>query len=292
MTLVTTNPPPLTLLYAPADRLDRVAKAMATDADVVIVDLEDAVAPGHKDSARQSMAHALSRPGLAEARRPLPGAVQVRINHPSTPWHDGDVAAVADLPGGVGARIPKVESAEQIRVLARQLPGRALHLLIESALGVERAFEIATASPQVASLGLGEADLRSDLRIDDEDALSWVRSRIVVAARAAALPSPSMSAYTHIKDLEGLAASCRIGRSLGFCGRTAIHPGQLATIRAAFLPTPAQVQAARDVIDRIAGAAAEGVGAIALADGTFLDAAMVERARATVALAAGVGSVE
>jgi len=263
---------PLTLLYVPADRPDRVAKALASDADVVLVDLEDAVAPSRKGEARENAARVLA--GMLADR-----GVQVRINQVSTPWHAADVAMVAALPDGVGARIPKAESADEVRALAAALPGRALHLLVESALGIERAFELATASPQVASLGLGEADLRSDLRVDGDEGLTWARARVVVAARAARLPPPVMSAYTNVRDLDGLAASCRAGRALGFCGRTAIHPAQLDTIRAAFLPTADEIAAAREVLDRVGSAAVEGVGAVALEDGTFLDVAMVERAR-------------
>jgi citrate lyase subunit beta/citryl-CoA lyase len=268
---------PLTLLYVPGDRPDRVTKALASSADAVLVDLEDAVAPSRKAEARGNAAAILA----AVAGR----AVQVRINHPSTPWHAADVATVAALPVGVGARVPKVESADEVRALAAALPGRALHLLVESALGVERAFELATASSQVASIGLGEADLRSDLRVDGDEGLTWARSRVVVAARAARLPPPAMSAYTNVRDLDGLAASCRAGRALGFCGRTAIHPGQLDTIRAAFLPSAAEVAAAQEVLERVGDAATEGVGAVALADGTFLDVAMVEQARWVLGLA-------
>ncbi|MDD9206624.1 aldolase/citrate lyase family protein [Georgenia sp. 10Sc9-8] len=185
---------PLTVLYVPGDRPDRVAKALASPADVVAVDLEDAVAAPHK---AEAPAHAAEL--LAEVERP----VQVRVNHPSTPWHAEDLAMVAGLPAAVGVRCPKVESAAQVGDLAAAVPGRALHLLVESALGVERAFELATAVPEVASLGLGEADLRSDLRVSDDAGLAWARSRIVTAARAAGLPSPMMSVYTHVRDEAG-----------------------------------------------------------------------------------------
>jgi citrate lyase subunit beta / citryl-CoA lyase len=267
---------PLTLLYVPADRPDRVAKALASSADAVLVDLEDAVAPSRKGEARENAGRALAA-GVARG-------VQVRINHPSTPWHTADVSLLGSLPSSVGARVPKVESVLEVQELADALPGRALHLLVESALGVERAFELATASPQVASIGLGEADLRSDLRVDGEDGLLWARSRVVVAARAAGLVAPVMSAYTNVRDLDGLAVSCRAGRRLGFSGRTAIHPGQLDVIRSAFLPSAEEVAAAREVLERVRGAATEGVGAVALEDGTFLDVAMVERARWVVEL--------
>ncbi|MFI9489708.1 HpcH/HpaI aldolase/citrate lyase family protein [Promicromonospora sp. NPDC052451] len=284
----TAGAPPLTLLYVPADRPDRVAKALASAADAVLVDLEDAVAPSRKGEARENAGRILAGPAGsgAGAGRPA-GAVQVRINHRSTPWHADDVALLGSLPPGIGVRVPKVESAGEVRELAEALPGRALHLLVESALGVERAFELAAASPQVASIGLGEADLRSDLRVSDDAGLTWARSRVVVAARAAGLAPPVMSAYTNVRDLDGLAASCLVGRRLGFSGRTAIHPGQLDTIRAAFLPSAAEVAAAREVLDRVRGAAAEGVGAVALEDGTFLDVAMVERARWVVGLGQG-----
>jgi citrate lyase subunit beta/citryl-CoA lyase len=94
-----------------------------------------------------------------------------------------------------------------------------------------------------------------------------------------------MSAYAHVRDLDGLRASCRAGRALGFCGRTAIHPAQLDVIRSAFLPSDAELAAAREVVDRVGAAAADGVGAIVLDDGTFLDVAMVDHARALLALA-------
>ena len=268
--------PPLTLLYVPADRPDRVRKALRSAADVVLVDLEDAVAPAHKDDARRALVEL-----LADCARP----VQVRVNHPSTPWSADDVATVATLPSAVGLRVPKVEDPEEVRRLADRVPGRSLHLLVESALGVERAFDLARAAEQVASLALGEADLRSDLRVGNESGLTWVRGRVVSAARAAGLPSPAMSAYTDVADLAGLAASCRAGRELGFLGRTAVHPRQLDTIRQAFLPTAEQLDRARAVVARVGEARAAGVGAIALEDGTFLDIAMVEQARAVLALA-------
>jgi citrate lyase subunit beta/citryl-CoA lyase len=268
--------PALTFLYTPADRPDRVRKALESEADVVLVDLEDAVAPARKDEARSNALEL-----LASVSRP----VQVRVNHPSTPWHDADLAVLARLPLAVGARLPKVEAPEEILAVEAVLPGRALHPLIESALGVERALDIATASPRIASIGLGEADLRSDLGVADDAGLTWARSRVIVAARAARLAPPAMSAYVNVRDLDGLAASCRAGRALGFRGRTAIHPVQLETIRTAFLPTREEVSRAREVIARVAGATAAGVGAIALPDGTFLDVAMVEQARTVLSLA-------
>ena len=272
--------PVLTLLYVPGDRPERVAKALASAADVVIVDLEDAVAPGHKDAARTAMLVALD--GVT---RP----VQVRVNALGTPWHAADVAALADLPATVGARVPKVEAADDVVSLAAALPGRDLHLLLESALGVERAYELACASEQVAGIGLGEADLRSDLGVADETGLTFARSRVVLAARAAGLPAPAMSAYVNVRDLQGLRASCLAGRVLGFLGRTAIHPAQLDVITEAFTPSAEEVQRARAVVERVGSASAVGSGTVVLEDGTFLDVAMVEQARRVLAIAERVG---
>ena len=146
----------------------------------------------------------------------------------------------------LAAAIP-VSSAHTTRSAlgSRSLP---LHCLIESARGVEAAFEIASADPNVASIALGEADLRSDLGVTGEEGLLWARSRIVVAARAADLPAPAMSVYAQIDDLDGLAASCRRGRALGFIGRAAIHPKQLRVIAECFMPTEAEASAARELL--------------------------------------------
>lgn len=272
------NPAPVvTLLYAPGDRPELMAKALRARADVVVLDLEDAVAPGHKAAARDAVAAA-----LADVHRP----VQLRVNGSGTPWHDDDLALVATLRPELGLRLPKVESPEEVVAVARRMPGRPLHLLLESALGVERAAALATVDPAVASIGLGEADLRSDLRVESDEGLGYARSRVVLAARAAGLPSPTMSVYPNVRDPEGLRASCLRGRALGCCGRAAIHPAQLDVIRAAFAPSPEDVARARETVERLGTARSAGVGVVVLEDGTFLDTAMAERARFVLALAA------
>jgi citrate lyase subunit beta / citryl-CoA lyase len=267
----------VTYLYAPADRPDRAAKALASGADVALLDLEDAVAPDHKDEARAN---------LAELVAAFPGrAVQVRVNALGTPWHEADLRVVAALPVHVGLRLPKAEDPGVVQSVAEAVGERGVHLLLETALGIERAYEVAFAHSRIASLGMGEADLRSDLGVDSEDALVWVRLRVVVAARAAHLSPPAMSAFTNVSDLDGLAASCARGKALGFLGRAAIHPRQLPVIAAAFAPTDEEIERATAVIERVGDAHDSGSGTVVLADGTFLDAAMVERARQVVALA-------
>ncbi|WP_147916816.1 HpcH/HpaI aldolase/citrate lyase family protein [Ruania zhangjianzhongii] len=271
----------LSSLYVPGDRPDRVAKALASGADCVIVDLEDAVAASQKEAARDSLAEALGDAADAGGVHGSGPAVQVRVNARGSAWHEADLAAVALLDEAVGVRVPKVSGADDVAAVQAALPGREVHALIETALGVEHAFEIASAG--VASVALGEADLRADLGLaageEGEPGLAWVRSRLVVAAAAASLPAPQMSVYADVRDLEGLAHSCQRGRALGLVGRTAIHPAQLPVIRDAFAPTDAEIRRAREIIDRVGAAEADGSGTVVLEDGTFLDVAMVRAAR-------------
>lgn len=279
---------PLTLLYVPGDRPDRFDKAVASGADTVILDLEDAVAAPHKASARESVAMYLAKP------RAVP--IQVRVNELTGPDVVADLAAVANTRGLTGLRLPKVVSAEQVRdfaasVAALTIREPELHCLIESAAGVEAAYEIATAHPWVRSIGLGEADLSADLNVADEAGLTYARSRIVVAARAAGLSPPTMSAYVNVSDVDGLTASCAGGRSLGFLGRTAIHPRQLPVIAAAFRPAESDADKARQLLTALSGAESRGSGTVVLPDGRFADRAMVAAAERTVALAERLAEV-
>jgi citrate lyase subunit beta/citryl-CoA lyase len=257
--------PPLTWLYVPADRPDRVEKAIASRAHAVIVDLEDAVAPAAKDAARAGLAELLAAP------RGKP--VYVRVNAGVA----ADLDTVAGLPLA-GVVVPKVARPEDVPAV-----GLPVLCLIESAAGVERAFDIASA-PGVAGISLGEADLRSETGAL-EAGLDWARARIVNAAVAAGLPRPPQSVYPRLRDDEGLAASCRRGRELGQLGRTAIHPEQLPVIERAYLPTEDEVEQARATVERL-----EGAGAGTLADGAFVDAAMLGAARQLVALAVAYGT--
>jgi citrate lyase subunit beta/citryl-CoA lyase len=254
--------PPLTWLYVPADRPDRVEKAIASRAHAVIVDLEDGVPAAAKERARSNLA------GVLGAAREKP--VYVRINVGSA----ADLEAVAALVIA-GVVVPKIERPEDIP------PGPPVNALIESAAGLEAAYEIAR-QPQVAGISLGEADLRSQTGAL-ETGLDWARGRIVNAAVAAGLPRPPQSVYPNVRDLDGLAESCRRGRALGHLGRAAIHPDQLPVIEQAFLPTEEEVERARETIERLAA----GTGT--LEDGGFVDAAMLGAARQLVAIAERYG---
>ncbi|CAL9409362.1 CoA ester lyase [Streptomyces cellulosae] len=269
---------PLTWLYAPGDRPDVVAKALTAGADVVVVDLEDAVAPDRKAYARAATAELL--------RDPQPVPVHVRVNALAGPWGPADVAALAPAPGLSGLRLPKVSSpSDVVRVARRAVSARGgsppLYALLETALGVEHAHAVATAHPALRGIALGEADLRADLGVREDAGLDWCRARVVVAARAAGLAPPAQSVHPDIRDLEGLEASCVRGRGLGFLGRAAIHPRQLPVIERAYLPTEREIEQAETVLK----AAAATQGAQALPDGTFVDAAVVTAAHRTLALA-------
>ncbi|MFK4147535.1 HpcH/HpaI aldolase/citrate lyase family protein [Streptomyces sp. NPDC004065] len=292
--MTATAPFPLTWLYVPGDRPHIVAKALLSGADVVVVDLEDAVAPDRKEYARAATAELLTEPP------PVP--VQVRINAVDGPLAAADLAAVAFRPGLAGLRLAKVTSPEQIvRIAAATetapgqrrdggdgqagpaggVAGPPLHALLESALAIEQAFAVARAHPCLRGVSIGEADLRADLGMRQDSGLDWCRARVVVAARAAGLAPPPQSVHPDIRDLEGLAASCAHGRTLGFLGRAAIHPRQLPIIERAYLPTDRELEEAETIVK----AATADRGAQALPDGRFVDAAVVAAARRTLALA-------
>ncbi|TJZ51021.1 CoA ester lyase [Streptomyces piniterrae] len=274
---------PLTWLYAPGDRPDVVAKALRSGADVIVVDLEDAVAPDRKERALRATAELLSDPA------PGPAPVHVRVNALDGPLAATEIRTLAPLPGLAGLRLPKVRGPQDIHRAAAwateggpeegRLP--ALYALLESALGVEHAFAIATAHPALRGIALGEADLRAELGLRNETGLAWPRSRAVIAARAAGLAPPPQCVHPDVRDLAGLARSCAQGRDLGFLGRAAIHPRQLPVIEAAYLPTAEEIEAAEEIVK----AAAADAGAQALPDGRFVDAAVAAGAQRVLALA-------
>ncbi|GAA1956580.1 CoA ester lyase [Catenulispora subtropica] len=277
---------PIVALYLPATRPDRFGKALTVGADAVILDLEDAVPAAAKDSARAEAVRLLSD----STREISDTAVHVRINSLSSPWWKRDAATLGELAARrpesrpAAVRVPKVESPEDIRrvaeLLGHQIP---LYCLIESARGLEAAYEIAGAHPAVAGVALGEADLAGDLGVTGEG-LAWARSRLVVAARAAGLPSPALSAYPRLDDEAGLYESCVAGRRAGFLGRSVLHPKQIPAVIRAFTPSTAEVASAEATLSALGSADIMEGGTAVLADGSFVDRAMAEAASRTLAL--------
>jgi citrate lyase subunit beta / citryl-CoA lyase len=256
--------PPLTWLFVPGDQPDRIAKALATAAHAVIVDLEDAVKPDAKEEAREA---------LTSVDR---ANVFVRVNGPGTPWHAADVDRVTQL--GLGVVVPKVEDAGAVA------GATGIVCMLESALGVERAFAIAS-HPRVRGVWLGDVDLGGETGASGAG-LDWARGRVVNAAVAAGLPRPPQGVFADLRDPDALAASCAAGRMLGFLGRLAIHPAQLTVIERAYLPTAVEVGEAQRLL---AGFDASGTGAY-LHEGRLVDAAFVRAARLTAALADAYGT--
>jgi citrate lyase subunit beta / citryl-CoA lyase len=274
------DPPIRNYLYVPGSDPRRIENALASEADAVVLDLEDAVAPNRKEEARETVA------GFLRSGDEKP--IFVRVNVPGSALAEEDIEAVAE-PNLAGLRLPKTESAEAVRRVAKRLEDlrceAGIQCLIESALGLELVFEIARAHERVVGMSLGEADLAADLGVRDDVGLFYARSRLVVATRAAGLPGPVQSVYTNVRDEEGLRRSTEEGKNQGFVGRSAIHPNQLSTINEVFTPTEREVAEAENLLTRLEESAGTGTGAFALEDGRFVDEAVVGSARLTLALA-------
>ena len=264
-------------LYVSAHKPDLLAKAMAGAADAVVYDLEDAVPAAAKEEARRNARLAMDQP--------QPKPLWIRVNPPGSPDGAADLAALAGAgAGAAGLRVPKAEDPAAVAEFAERacVP---LHLLIETALGVENAYLLARCHPLVAVVSLGEADLMADLRVRDPDALDWARQRVIVANRAAILPSPPHAVWTAVADLAGLAADTARARRHGFFGRSVVHPRQIETVNKVFTPTSAEVEQARSLLT--AGSAQSDAGTAAWLDdqGRFVDPAVVTGAQWVVDLA-------
>jgi citrate lyase subunit beta/citryl-CoA lyase len=266
-------------------------KARSLPADVVIFDLEDAVAPDQKAPARTQVA-AVVRAGGYGGRE-----VVVRVNALATPWGAGDLEAVA--PAGADALLlPKVESAETVRDALAVLDARrapvalALWCMLETPRGILNASAIADSHPRVAALVMGTSDLTKDLHArHTHDRLPLVTSLelAVLAARAAGIAALD-GVHLDLDDGAGFAAACRQAADLGFDGKTLIHPKQIAGANEAFAPSVEDVTWARRVVAAHADAAARGQGLVLL-DGRLIENLHVEDARRVLALTDAITSL-
>jgi citrate lyase subunit beta/citryl-CoA lyase len=258
-------------LFVPGNRPDRFAKAWHSGADVVILDLEDAVPGAQKDQARAAVA------GWLAPERP----VYVRINGMGTPWFEGDLAVVR-RPGVAGIVLPKAEQPEQIAQVAASLTGEAQVLpLLETARGIWNARVLAQA-PRVERVAFGAIDFQLDMGITGEhEELLYARSRLVLASRVAGILPPIDGVTTALDDLTRLQSDVERARRLGFGGKLCIHPKQVEPINRGFAPTAAELAWARRILE---AAAASDAGALQL-DGELIDRPVIERARTIVAWA-------
>lgn len=256
--------PPRSYLFVPGDRAERFARARASGADAVVVDLEDAVAPASKGAARDAVAAAL------DAAAP----VVLRVNGADTGWFADD-ARLAAHPGVAAVMLPKAAAADAVAALRSASGGKPVVALVESAAGMANLAALA-ATPGVARLAFGSIDFQLDLDITDDDlALLAFRSRLVLASRVAGLPAPVDGVTTALDDAARIEAEARRARSLGFGGKLCIHPKQVAIVNDAFSPSPAELGWAQRVVD---AAAASGGAAVAV-DGRMVDAPVLARAR-------------
>ena len=257
---------PRSYLFVPGDRPERFEKACAAGADAVIIDLEDAVTPERKASAREGVLAWLAAGGRA----------CVRLNGTDTEWFDDD-CALLDQPGVLGVVLPKAERADQIaRLAARLQPGVRIVPIVETALGLWNALELASA-PAVERLAFGSVDFQLDCGIlGDGEELLYARSRLALASAIARIDAPVDGVTVAINDLEQLHADTRRARQLGFGAKLCIHPKQVVPVNEDFLPSEAEVAHAREVIGAVE--AASGIGAINL-NGKLIDRPVIERAR-------------
>ncbi|HEX6513083.1 MAG TPA: CoA ester lyase [Chloroflexota bacterium] len=285
------------LMFVPGHRERMIQKALASEADVLFLDIEDGVPPAEKDLARETIAGSLR----AVAENPPQGRHPLRFVRINAIGHErmhADLSTVLG-PGLEGFCLPKVETADQVRqvdeLLARHDPQGSVRYIasIESALGLINAPRIAAASPRMAALMFGAEDFSKDLglptlRVAEASELLYARSAIVMAATAAHILSVD-GVWPDIHDPDGLLKDAVQGRRLGFTGKSLIHPGQIEIVNNVFRPDEGEVEYARQVIQAFEEGRARGDGAVALG-GQLIDAPIVDRARRTLEMHEALGS--
>lgn len=265
---------PTTYLFVPGHRPDRFAKALATAAGAVIIDLEDAVAPEDKTAAREAIRGWCA--GGARPDKPL----MLRINDESTPWHADDIA-LAKSTGLVSLMLPKCESAQQVtRVLGRLGAGGSVMVLVETARGIHNVEDIAASG--ASRIAFGTLDYAVDLDLSgDERGLEYASAKIAHASRIAGIPSPVAGVTPDIAP-ERVVADLAFARAFGFGAKLCIHPAQVEAVRGAMKPTEEQVAWARRVID----ATASNAGAVKV-DGKMVDKPVILKAERILAASQG-----
>jgi citrate lyase subunit beta/citryl-CoA lyase len=254
-----------TYLFVPATRIERVPKALASGAHAVILDLEDAVAPSDKVSAREAAGRGFENSS----------AVFVRVNGPETEWFERDIDMCSALEP-LGIVIPKTETVEQMRYVASRLkPDSILLPLVETARGYVNATALC-AAPGVQRLIFGSIDFQLDLGIDgDREELLYFRSGLVLASRVGGVQPPVDGVTVDIENLEQVRSDVMYAKRLGFGGKLCIHPKQIPVVNECFLPGADEVAWAMRIIDA-AGAAAGGAVQV---DGKMVDRPVLLKAQ-------------
>jgi citrate lyase subunit beta/citryl-CoA lyase len=252
-------------LFVPGNRSERFDKACSFGADVVLIDLEDAVAAVDKAAARRATAEWLTSGSVA----------YLRINGADTDAFQDDLLLLR-LPGVQGVMLAKAEEPDQVAAIRRAAPTLPVIPLIESARGLSNVNQIAAATG-VVRLAFGSVDFQLDLRITgDREELLMARSQLVLASRVAALLPPVDGVTLALDDTEALSRDVVYARRLGFGGKLAVHPRQVAVINDGFSPSLAELEWARRVVTAASDA---GDNALKL-EGKLVDRPVIERARA------------
>ncbi|MDH3624315.1 MAG: CoA ester lyase [Myxococcales bacterium] len=283
--MITTHRPRRSVLYMPGSNARALDKSRTLPADALIFDLEDAVAPDAKVTARIQVVQTVEAGGYGKRE------ILIRTNGLNTPWGYDDLAAVAAI-GADAILLPKVESAEMVRQAESVLVthGAATELAIWCMMETPRAMlhaeEIADASPRLGGLVMGTSDLAKDLQAQHTAMrLPLITSLglCMLAARAARIAILD-GVFLDLNDQEGFVESCRQGAELGFDGKTLIHPKQLAAANEVFAPSDEEIRLSQEIIEAYAEAEAQGRGVVVV-DGKLIEKLHVDHAKRVVALA-------
>ena len=254
-------------LFVPATQPERIKKALASDADAIIIDLEDAVPLSEKDKVRDSVLKVLH-----ELENPVK-AIYLRINDLLTAFWREDVSLLKEYPFA-GIVLPKTNTKEDIEEIENFVPeNQHIIPLIETAQGVLSVKSIASTSRRIKRLAFGAIDYSLDLGINlsiTQNELIYLRSMIAISSRAYGLLPPIDTVYTEFKNDEGLIRESCLGKQYGFCGKLCIHPNQTTIVNRIFTPTDKEVQWAKELVTTFEKAELEGLAAIQL-NGKMVD---------------------
>ena len=277
--------PRRSLIFTDGMRPEMFAKALKSGADMVCVDLEDAIAPEHKDQARKYTLPLFHGNESGDSVERL-----VRMNGLRTAEGLADILAVLASPTPPPAlMLPKIKSPDEIHLLEELLEGRhstiRFHVIIETNEGLEACHEIARSSPRIASLLFGAFDMAAELRVEPEwDTLLYARSRVVHAAAATGLDLIDVP-YLDLENEAGLDAAAASAAALGMTGKAAIHPRQIPVINRRFTPTAEAIARARRVID----AFETSDGGLVVVDGKLIDKPVLRAMYRVLAIADRIG---
>jgi citrate lyase subunit beta/citryl-CoA lyase len=282
------------MLYLPGNNPNMLLRGHLFEPDGLVIDLEDSVSAGEKDSARILVREVLRRGEFGACE------VTARINGTDTEHWRKDVQAVVSC-GASGVRVPKVESPQTVRDLDEEISGAEaqagipqgsvkIFCLLETAFGVWNAYDIAKASPRVTAIIPGGEDLAADLRTSrsrEGTELEWVRRMLIVVARAAGVDALD-TVFPHVSDDDGLRREANFVKQLGYDGKSVVHPNQIPIIHEVYAPTEREIDNARRIVEAASAAQARGLGAVSV-DGRMIDAPVIRRARFTL-VRAGLAS--